>query len=383
MESQTTSPAPPAARPARADGPAVRFRARCEAALAGWLRAKRGALGAELPESEELVGAVERLATAGGKRLRPLLVGAAFATAGGDLDEPPAGLLSLALSTELLHTYLLLHDDIMDHAERRRGLPTAHRAFARRHRERGWGGDGDDFGVTAAILAGDLAHCWAHELLRDALADLPAGAGGRRAAVGAAFAAMAEEVVGGQYLEIVLTRRGDASADELSRVLRMKSGRYSVERPVELGALYAGADAPLVAALARCGRSLGEAFQLQDDVLGTFGDAGEVGKPVAGDLEEGKITFLVHHTLAAAPAARADELRAALGRSPLAGNEVARLRRTVVESGALDRVQAMIAERLAAARGALDAAAGHAPRGGEVGVELLAALIDDLAERRR
>lgn len=372
-----------------ADDQAAALRRRFDAALADWLSTRRAALAAEVPEADELVAAVERLAAGGGKRLRPALVEAAWRAAGGpDAAAHPgegdaAGAAALGLATELLHTYLLIHDDIMDHAPLRRGVPTVHEAFAAEHRTRGLAGGAADFGTTAAILAGDLAHSWAHELFGQAVA--PLADPGRRAGLAACFAAMTEEVVAGQYLEVLLARRGRATEDELARVLRLKSGRYSVERPLELGALYAGAGGELVAALARCGRALGEAFQLQDDLLGTFGNSDEVGKPVASDLAEGKVTFLVHHALAAAPPADAGRLAAALGAGDLDAAEVAELRRIVEQSGARARVERMAAERIAAGRRALAEAAASAPRSPAAaeGLELLASLVDQLAERRR
>lgn len=381
---------------AAADDQTAALRRRFDAALADWLATRRAALAAEVPEADPLVAAVERLANGGGKRLRPALVEAAWRAAGG-ADAAPgsasgrgdlAGVTALGLATELLHTYLLIHDDIMDHAPLRRGVPTVHEAFAGAHRRDGLAGDAADFGTTAAILAGDLAHSWAHELFGQALAPLVDP--GRRAALTASFAAMTEEVVAGQYLEVLLARRGQASEDELARVLRLKSGRYSVERPLELGALYAGAGGELVAALARCGRALGEAFQLQDDLLGTFGDSAEVGKPVASDLAEGKLTFLVHHALAAAPPADAARLAAALGRGEDEGGDldaatVAELRRILEASGARERVEAMAAVRVDAGRRALAEAAAVAPDtpAAARGFALLADLVDQLAGRSR
>jgi geranylgeranyl diphosphate synthase, type I len=361
------------------------LRRRVDAGLADWLARRRAALAAEVPEADALVAAVERLAAGGGKRLRPALVEAAWRTAGGDDDRAAgdlAGVTALGLATELLHTYLLIHDDIMDHAPLRRGVPTVHETFAARHRADELGGDAADFGATVAILAGDLAHSWAHELFAAALA--PLDDAGRRRALAASFAATGEEVVAGQYLEVLLARRGRGSADELGRVLRLKSGRYSVERPLELGALYAGAPPPLLDALGRCGRALGEAFQLQDDLLGTFGEADAVGKPVASDLAEGKVTFLVHHALAAAPPEDARRLAAALGSGELAPDVVADLRRILETSGARARVESMAAESVAAARRALADAADAAPDSPAAaeGLALLAGLVDLLAERR-
>jgi geranylgeranyl diphosphate synthase type I len=358
------------------------FRQRFDAHLAGWLEERLATLGGETPEARELGETVAGLARAGGKRLRPALVEATWRACGGDGAPESEGVGQLALGVEILHTYLLIHDDIMDHAALRRGRPTAHEAFAAAHRRDGLRGGDRDFGTSAAILAGDLAHSWAQELLGRAVGAVSDPA--RRRALGDLVAAMTAEVVAGQYLEILVSRRGQASEEELARVLRMKSGRYSVERPVELGALYAGAGEGLRVHLARCGRALGEAFQLQDDVLGTFGDPGEVGKPVASDLEEGKMTFLVLHTLTAAPPAEAARLRTALGRPGLAGEEVMELRRAIRESGALARVEGMIGERLETARAALAAAAEAAPdaAGAAEGFAFLAGLVDDLAERR-
>ena len=395
------APRPGAAGAAAAAGPAAapadRFRAaldgyrrRFDAELAAWIGGRRAAWAAELPGAEELPDAVAALAASGGKRLRPALVETAWRLAApGDAPaEPPEGVRALAAAVELLHAYLLIHDDIMDHAPTRRGEPSAWAAFAERHRDRGWGGEPHDFGVTAAILAGDLAHTWAHERFQEACRSLPADAEGarRRAALAAVFAGAAEEVLGGQYLEIGLGLRGEGTAEELARVLRMKSGRYTVERPLELGAVYAGCAPRPSRALARYGRAVGEAFQLHDDVLGTFGEAEEVGKPVGGDLAEGKLTFLVFHALRQAEPERAARLRRGLGRADLDRAEVEELRSTIRDSGALARVRGMIDERLVAARqalGELAEPAGPQARPPDPGaLAFLAGLVDYVAERR-
>jgi len=384
MKESTTAPPPGAPRDAgapRVDGASgfhgllAAFRRRFDGDMAAWIDGRRRAVAAEAAEAVELAAAVARLAGAGGKRLRPALVWFTWQGCRRG-DGASDAVLRLALAAEMLHTYLLIHDDIMDHAATRRGLPTAHAAFTRRHGELGLGGDGEDFGVTAAILAGDLAHAWAHELAGGAAAVLPAA---RRDAVATAFHATAQEVISGQYLEILLAGRRRGSAEELARALRLKSGRYSVERPVQLGALAAGAGDATRAALAVYGGAVGEAFQLQDDVLGTFGDAGETGKPVASDLEEGKFTFLVYHALDVLPPAGAAELRDALGRSPLDGERVARLRRMIEECGALAKVRAMIDDRLETARTAL--ADPDCALEGE-GRTFLSGLLDYVAERR-
>ena len=307
---------------------------------------------AEDPEGRELVEEVRRLVRGGGKRLRPALVYHAYGACGGDSDE---AVLPLAMSTELLHTYLLIHDDIMDHSEVRRGQPSAHAHFREMHQQRGRTGDAADFGCSVAILVGDLAHTWSVELYLAARSALSGGSANGRA-LDAAYSGMCEEVIRGQYLEMVLPYESDPTEDQLLRALRLKSGRYSVERPIELGALLAGAPAPTLQALSRYGRAVGEVFQLQDDVLGTFGDAAAVGKPVASDLIEGKYTFLIHRTLGLAAAGEAAELRAMLGRPDLGEQEAARAREIIRSSGGLEAVQEMIEERLEEARGALEEA---------------------------
>lgn len=330
------------------------FRLRLDAALDGLLAAKRRAAGEDGdPARQELVDGIGRLAKVGGKRLRPAFVWFTYRALGGDRPEEA---LPLALATELLHTYLLIHDDVMDHADLRRGEPSAQVHFRDAHRARGLAGDSGEFGVSVAILLGDLAQTWAVEQTFGLAIEGP-----RRAELLAAFATMCEEVIAGQYSELlVAARRGrpeDVREEELLRVLQMKSGRYTAERPIQLGAILAGASAAKTAALCRYGRSVGEAFQLQDDLLGTFGDPEVTGKPVEADLKEGKLTFLIHHALALAPPADREAIAAALGRPDLTEGEARKVQRLIEASGARTRVEAMIESRLKEAREALDGTA--------------------------
>jgi geranylgeranyl diphosphate synthase type I len=335
--------------PALLDG----FRERLDRELEAWLERKRRlAAEAGSPEMLELIDGVGQLAVHGGKRLRPALVYHACRACGGPMDQE---VLPLALATELLHTYLLIHDDIMDHAEIRRGQPAAHVRFRNAHRASGYHGDALDFGRSVAILLGDLAHTWAVELA--------AGASAKRPEVGRCFSAMSEEVIGGQYLELLVAQRRSAPETELTRVLRLKSGRYTAERPVQLGALLAGAPAAVVEELSRYGSAVGEAFQLQDDLLGMFGNAATVGKPVGDDLREGKFTFLIHHALAAATPEQREALEIALGDPEVSAGDVARVQRILEETGARAKVGAMVEERLIAARGALEGLKDLRPEG--------------------
>src|SRR3954454_25314460 len=192
------------------------FREKLDRALADWLEAKRGeAMAAVSPETLQLIDGVGQLATQGGKRLRPALVYYTYRACGGAADEE---VLPLALSTELLHTYLLIHDDIMDHAEFRRGLPAAHVRFSDAHRAHGFHGDADDFGRSAAILLGDLAQSWAVELACRVSTGRSIGSGIDGGELARCFSAMCQEVIGGQYLELQVAQRRAATEEELLRV---------------------------------------------------------------------------------------------------------------------------------------------------------------------
>ena len=261
----------------------------------------------------------------------------------------------------------------MDHAEVRRGQASAHVRFRDAHRALGYHGDAADFGRSVAILLGDLAHTWAVELAAGVFPRKP-----RSRELARTFAVMSQEVIGGQYLELLVAQRRTATEDELLRVLRLKSGRYTAERPIQLGGLLAGAPDGMLQGLARYGAAVGEAFQLQDDLLGMFGDESTVGKPVDADLKEGKFTFLILHALANATAEQRRILEGALGNPALDGAEVPRALAVLEETGARARVTGMVAERLQAAREAL------APLGLEPeGRLFLEGLIDYLWERKR
>lgn len=333
------------------------FRERHDRALEEFLEEKQRRIPGR-PESRELTRVLIDLVRTGGKRLRPALTYYGYRASGGRSD---GAVLPLALSTELLHTYLLVHDDIMDRSDLRRGEPTAHVRFREAFRGNGAPAAAEHFGRSAALLVGDLAHTWAVELFQSARPRDEE----RRAALDRAFSAMCEEVISGQYLETVLPQRDCAGVDEerLLDVLRLKSGRYSVERPVELGVLLAGGAADEDGPLAVYTRAVGEAFQLQDDILGTVGDPDRAGKPGGVDLREGKLTILVHHALRVSPEGGARALRRVLDDPSPTEEQIGEARDVIRRSGAVRHVRQMIAARLDRAA----AAARRADPDGEAG----------------
>ena len=294
------------------------------------------------PLLEEPLLALESLVLAGGKRLRPAFCHWAFVGAGGDVDDPRV--VDAGAALEMLHAFALVHDDVMDGSDTRRGRRTAHLAFADEHAARHWRGEARRYGEGAAILVGDLAHVYADALMGDVPAD-----------VADVWRELRLELNIGQYLDLAGTARGDRDPALASRIARYKSGKYTIERPLHVGAALAGRRADLEAPLSAYGAPLGEAFQLRDDVLGAFGDPERTGKPVGQDLREGKPTPLL-----AAAADRASAEGAAVldkvGAPGLTDADVAGIQQVLVDTGALDAIEARIDALTATAVDAVEAA---------------------------
>ena len=317
----------------------------------------------------------------GGKRLRAAFAYWSFRAHGGaDAGPEREAAVRTGAALELFQAAALLHDDVMDASDTRRGLPTAHRVFEGKHAAGAWSGDSEKFGVSAAILLGDLCLVAAQRELSEAVAALPQD---RADAVREAFDAMQSEVMVGQYLDVLVQAQPwglDPAADEerARAVVRAKSASYSVRHPLVLGALLAGADAAQVAAIDAVGLPLGEAFQLRDDVLGVFGDPSVTGKPAGDDLSEGKRTVLVARTMAAGDDAQRALLTDRLGDPNLSDADIEALRDAVVRTGALAGLEQLIEQLATTADEALAAAELTEP-GKTVLAELARAAVDRAA----
>jgi geranylgeranyl diphosphate synthase type I len=322
---------------------------RVDSTLAGFLDSRTAGLADVGADLAPVVEAARALVLFGGKRLRP-----SFAYWGWRTVQPVAAddraLVSAAASLELLHACALVHDDVMDASEFRRGRPAAHAAFATLHRSSRWNGDAEVFGTAAAILLGDLMLSWADAMFTGA--GLAAAVLPRTREV---WDDMRELVVAGQYLDVLAQARGDFSAEDAVRVAKYKTSKYTVEGPLHLGAAAAGAPPEVFAALSDYGLALGEAFQLRDDVLGVFGDPGRTGKPAGDDLLEGKRTLLVALAMQHAGRAQAAVLRRGLGDRALGEDSMSELRDVIVSTGALAQVEQRIALRADEARKAAHA----------------------------
>jgi geranylgeranyl diphosphate synthase, type I len=345
------------------------LRTRVQAAVDAEMEVQRAALAPVGDELGPLVDAVVRL-IAGGKRLRAGFLYWGYRAAGGPDSD---ALIRLAAAMEFFQAAALLHDDVMDGSDTRRGMPAAHRSFAALHADSGWAGDSARFGESAAILAGDLCLQWSDEMY--ATSGLPAAEldRGRRT-----FDTMRTQLMGGQYLDLLESARGWDALDTSSRiqsarnVIRYKSAKYTIEHPLLIGATVGGAGAADLAHLSAYGLALGEAFQLRDDVLGVFGNPSATGKPAGDDLREGKRTVLVALALGQAEADQMALFEKFFGQPDLNADGVAQLRSVIVETGAVDQVELMIGELAAQSRSAL----AKAPALDRQAVDVLRSLVD-------
>ncbi|CAI9419724.1 polyprenyl synthetase family protein [Nocardioides sp. T2.26MG-1] len=285
----------------------------------------------------------------GGKRFRAAFCYWGHRAVAADVPDEDA-LVRACASLELLHASALVHDDLMDASDTRRGRPATHRLFEGEHRGAQWRGDPEQYGAAAAILLGDLLLSWSDELLRRC--GLPIT---QVAPALEVFDRCRAEVIAGQFLDVSVQARGRADVETAMTVLRYKSAKYSIERPLHIGAALGGADPATMAELSAFGLPLGEAFQLRDDLLGVFGDPDATGKPAGDDLIEGKRTVLVALALDAAEPAAAALLDRSLG-TALAVEQVAELRGIIDDSGAHAQVESVIGELAAHAVAALEKA---------------------------
>jgi geranylgeranyl diphosphate synthase type I len=297
---------------------------------------------------------IGRLVLGGGKRLRPSFCHWGFVGAGGEPDDQR--IIDAGAALELMHAFALFHDDVMDDAGSRRGTPTTHTVFAEAHADAGWAGESRRFGEGVAILVGDLAFVMADQLLLDAPRD-----------AWLIWNELRAELNIGQLLDIVGSVRRDRRLDKAERICRYKSGKYTVERPLHLGAVLAAPDRAneMLPALSSYGLPLGDAFQMRDDVMGAFGDEAVTGKPVGGDLREGKPTPLLARAVAAASAAQRSVLDK-VGSADLEDDDVAEMQQVIIETGALAALEAQIVALTDEAVAAIEVAPITAPSRAEL-----------------
>ncbi|SEP62028.1 polyprenyl synthetase family protein [Microlunatus flavus] len=304
---------------------------------------------ADILLDHDLPEMLQALNGTGGKRIRPSMAywgwvacGGPGAEGAGTTDDGGAAhVVRAGAALELLHIFALIHDDVMDESDSRRGQPSVHTLAAQLHLHAGARGDARHFGESIAVLVGDLAHAEADHLVTE----LPRP-------MREIWRLLVIELVHGQSRDLTGSAAGRRDLDHARRVARMKSGRYTVQRPLELGAAAAGASAEVRDALLDYGEEVGEAFALRDDLLGVWGDPRSTGKPAGDDLLSGKPTVIM---------ALADErlhgsarrVLRRVGTPELSPADVTLLQSALAEQGVVEAVEARISAHVRSAGEAL------------------------------
>jgi geranylgeranyl diphosphate synthase type I len=282
------------------------------------------------PDLAQPIDEIARLVLAGGKRLRPAFCHWGFVGAGGNPDDQRV--IDAGAAFELMHAFALFHDDVMDGSATRRGEPTTHVVMSQLHEKHSWVGESRRFGEGAAILVGDLAFVYADQLLL-----------GAPQPVWSVWNELRVELNFGQYLDMLGSANSERRLVKAERICRYKSGKYTIERPLHLGAVLAAPEKAeqLLPALSAYGLPLGDAFQMRDDVMGAFGETSVTGKPVGDDLREGKPTPLMAMATARANAAQLGILQL-VGSTVLNDAQVADVQTVIRETGALEQLEQQI-----------------------------------------
>lgn len=285
-----------------------------------------------------------RLANEGGKQFRASFSYWGWQTKQSQITAPNAGLIKLGAALELFQTAALLHDDVMDNSAMRRGKPTAHEVFKTQHQERGFSGSAKDYGRNIAILLGDLSLVLSESLFVASLTGLSED---RWLRCQRYYQAMRQEVSVGQFLDTYaqaqpIARPTAVSTELAEQVIQLKTAHYSVERPLVLGAAFAGGDTDELEELSTIGLKLGTVFQLRDDILGVFGSVTKTGKPSGDDLREGKRTPLLLAALQAADATALADLQSIVGNADASEAEITQVQRLIVNLGAKDEIESEI-----------------------------------------
>ena len=295
----------------------------------------------------------------GGKRFRALfcywawracLSDSAYHQSEQEIKDSEEAIAGIAASLEMFHAAALVHDDLLDQSDTRRGAPAIHKRFETLHKEKSWAGAPERFGVAGSVLVGDLMLGWSSEIFGNALLHSPNRE--IESACRDEFSLMRVEVMAGQYLDVLeenaaATRPVSEGVGRAEKVILYKTAKYSIEAPLRIGAAFAGADPAKLSQFTQFGIPLGIAFQLRDDILGVFGDPSVTGKPAGDDLREGKRTVLVALTLEALTErspSMAESFEELLTSRALDTHQIAFMQKLIQDSGALAKTERMIVE---------------------------------------
>ncbi|OGY25176.1 MAG: hypothetical protein A2Z11_00045 [Candidatus Woykebacteria bacterium RBG_16_43_9] len=297
------------------------------------------------PETTVLGEEIRRFVAAGGKRVRPAFAYSAYVASSGRSFE---AILYASAALELLHAFALIHDDIIDKADLRRGEPSVHKAFEYFHKNRKFKGSSQKFGIDTAILVGDLALSFADELLNTA--PFPSE---RIRRAKSYYDLMKKQVLYGEYLDVLVPVKGQVTEEDILKILEYKTAKYTIERPLHIGAVLAGAEEEDLIVYSSYGVPLGQAFQMQDDVMGTFGSEEKIGKPTDSDIKEGKQTMLVVKAYEFSSSSDRKVLNRVIGNNKATNEEIEEAREIIRQCGALDYSQNLSYKLINSAKAAI------------------------------
>ncbi|MCK4891833.1 MAG: polyprenyl synthetase family protein [Candidatus Pacebacteria bacterium] len=289
---------------------------------------KQAKTGNEPEELVEIIESLEKFILNSGKRIRPILFYFGYVIGGGK-DKPEA--LKASISIELIHSYFLIHDDIIDRDNFRHGDLSMHYSYAKKAENDFKNIDSKHFGISMAIIAGDLASSLGYEILSKST--LPSSL--RIAAINKLNNIILNTATG-EILDVVLGVRQNVNAVEIINMQKYKTAKYTIEGPLQLGAILAGADEKFLDSLGRYAIPVGIAFQIQDDIIGVFGDEKKTGKPVGADIREGKKTLLIVEAIKRSNNQQKKFIYSCLGNKNISLDDIKKVRDIIKETGSLE-----------------------------------------------
>jgi len=272
---------------------------------------------------------VKKITLSGGKRLRPALMHCGYLGVGGK-DEKE--IIKTSVSIELIHIFLLIHDDVIDNDKTRHGQETIHTQYARIGKIISKGKrDSKHFGNSMGIVVGDIIGGLGNQILFKA--NFPAELVVKALHHLQGIVAM---VAVGEAQDVFIEHRRSATEKDVMDMYKNKTAKYTIEGPLHLGAILGGAGEDVLEKITQFSVPIGIAFQIQDDILGVFGNEKKIGKPVGSDIREGKQTILVVKAMQTASAKQKKTLNKLLGKKDLTKTEIAEFKKVIIETGALD-----------------------------------------------
>lgn len=284
------------------------------------------------PMARGMVQNIKNYVLSSGKRIRPALMYHTYLSLAGKAGSRKKEALRAAMAPEFIHTWFIIHDDIIDKDDLRRGNPSMHYLYRKLGKSKfNNSADAAHYGYSQAISAGDMAAGFANEVIADSMLSERIKSGLSKKISDIIF-----NTAIGEFYDVFAAIEKNISEKEVLTILEYKTARYTVEGPIHLGAIMAEAGDKVIKNLNDYSVPLGIAYQIQDDILGVFGASKETGKPVGADIREGKKTLLVVKALEAGNAEQRAKINSALGNHEITGKEIREAQEIIKETGSLE-----------------------------------------------